>query len=161
MHRSSAETAAQLFADGYRIVSRAHRIASRCPPDADPNELLRTAGGNPHLHGEDAREMFRRCYSTEKFTVSDAVMRELVRLAHEADERERVAWRARLDLARVPGPRWSAEIEGVVVARGRSKDTARDKALDRLRGLGLKSDAAASLLAARLGHSTEKEAGRA
>lgn len=46
-------TAAQLFTDGYRIVSRAHRVASRCPPDVEPGRALpmqrRAADGAQHL----------------------------------------------------------------------------------------------------------------
>lgn len=77
---STADDARAHHDAGYRIVSRRHRMASRCPPGVDPGEALRAAGGNHHLRGEDAADQFRRCHSADQIIVSDAVMRHMLRL---------------------------------------------------------------------------------
>lgn len=94
--------------------------------------MLRSVGGPP-LHGKCAADFYRRCHSQEQVTVSDAVMRQLVRLAQEQDERDRVAWGTRLAMrpARARGG-WCAAVDGVIVAHGRSRQNARNRALQLL-----------------------------
>lgn len=84
-------TAAELFAAGWRVVSRAHLIAARLPPGETGKQALarhdaKLAG---HLGEYDAADHYRRMYAERDggwMQITSGAMRELVRLKHAEDD---------------------------------------------------------------------------